>query len=578
MTMMGRRWIVRSFRGLFVALLFLAALGLALLGRGAQSQGTAVVSGVVRLADGRPATGAWVRSQTTANLAYAAADGSFTLGGLAAGTPITVTAWYPGQKVGWAAVSPPVGPITITLRPYDTLDNPAYVWNTSYPDPANPTLGCGHCMAPAFAEWSDTAHAGSATNRRFFSLYNGTDLAGTAAVPPGYKLDFPDTTGNCATCHAPGAAYDAAFTTDMNALTNVNREGVFCEFCHKVGAVYLNSTTGRPYNNAPGVLSMRLYRPYPGDQLFFGSLDDVTRRVSYLPLEKKSQFCAPCHQFAFWNTPIYQSFREWQESPYAASGVECQTCHMPPGASPTFCLPEKGGLARDPTRLASHRDLGLKDIAFMQSAVALTLTLATRADAVQAQVTLVNVGAGHHVPTDFPGRNLLLVVTATAAPSSGQEQAAGQGQALPLQIGPVVPNWGGDYAGQAGKGYAKILRDLSTGEAPVVNYWKQTLIESDNRIPAFGSDSSVYVFGVPAGTARVRVTARLVFRRVFQPLAERKGWDASDIELLVREIELPWSSRSYFLPLLLAESSSSARRNDRAPFSTGHPPTRWRQQ
>ncbi|MBI5389080.1 YjbQ family protein, partial [Candidatus Woesearchaeota archaeon] len=47
--------------------------------------------------------------------------------------------------------------------------------------------------------------------------------------------------------------------------------------------------------------------------MFFGTFDDVTRRVSYLELEKKSQFCAPCHQFSFWGTPIYESFKEWLE-------------------------------------------------------------------------------------------------------------------------------------------------------------------------------------------------------------------------------------------------------------------------
>ncbi|MBC8248570.1 MAG: hypothetical protein H8E90_02730, partial [Anaerolineales bacterium] len=344
----------------FLVFLLLTALALVGWQVWAAGQAAATVSGAVRLLDGRAAEGAWVRVQTTSNLTYAAPDGSFTLGGLTEGTPIIVTAWYTDYKVGWAAVTPPTSTITITLHPYDTRDNTAYAWNTSYPDPANPTLGCGHCMIPSFPEWQRTAHAGSGTNPRFFSLYNGTDITGTQVISPGYRLDFPGTAGNCATCHAPGAAYDAPFTTDMNTLTGVNREGVFCEFCHKVGAGYLNPATGLPYENAPGVFSMRLYRPYPGDQIFFGSLDDVTRRVSYLPLEKKSQFCAPCHQFSFWGTPIYQSFREWQESPYPAQGVECQTCHMPPGTSTTFCLPEKGGLARDPARMASHLDLGLK--------------------------------------------------------------------------------------------------------------------------------------------------------------------------------------------------------------------------
>jgi len=527
---------------ILLATLALTVIGVGLLLAVVSADPPGAVSGVVLLADGRAASGSWVRVQTTNNLTYAAPDGSFTLMGLTEGVTVTITAWYPDYKVGWATIAPPAENITITVRPYDTRDNTAYAWNTSYPDPANPTLGCGHCMSPSFDEWQHTAHAGSGTNPRFFSLYNGTDISGTQVISPGYKLDFPGTAGNCAACHAPGAAYDAPFTVDMNALTGVNREGVFCEFCHKVGAVYLNPATGRPYENAPGVFSLRLYRPYPGDQIFFGSLDDVARRVSYLPIEKKSQFCAPCHQFSFWGTPIYESFREWQESPYPAQGVECQTCHMPTGTSSTFCLPEKGGLARDPARLASHLDLGVKDTAFMQSTVAMTLTAQAVTNAVQVGVTLTNVAAGHHVPTDFPGRHMILVVTATD----------GQGQALSLQSGPTVPDWGSDLAGRAGKGYAKILRDVQTGESPVVSYWKQTLIVSDNRIPALGSDASVYAFAVPADGGEVSVTARLLFRRAFQPVAEAKGWEMEDVVMETEAATIPLRPPyKVYLPVLM---------------------------
>ena len=533
---------VSAVRNKLPGLLALVVAGLALALHAASARpATTVVTGAVYLLDGRPAAGAWVRAQTTDNLTYASSDGSFTLGGLTENVDITVTAWYTDYKVGWAVVTPPTSSITVTLRPYDTRDNTAYIWNTSYADPANPTLGCGHCMSPSFDQWQHTAHAQSGTNPRFFSLYNGTDITGTQVVSPGYKLDFPGTAGNCATCHAPGAAFDAPFTTDMNALTGVNREGVFCEFCHKVGAVYLNPVTGRPYNNTPGVLSMRLYRPYSGDQIFFGTLDDVARRVSVLPLEKKSQFCAPCHQFSFWGTPIYQSFQEWQESIYPAQGVECQTCHMPRGTSSTFVLPEKGGLARTPSRMTSHVDLGLKDVDFMRGTVAMTVTAQPLVNTVQASVTLVNVGAGHHVPTDHPGRHLILMVRA----------ADEQGHVLSQVSGSVVPEWGGAQAGLPGKAFAKVLRDVQTGEWPVVNYWKQSLVVSDNRIPALGSDRSTYTFAVPAAGGPVTVTAELRFRRTFQDVMEAKGWGAPD--LVMQEAHATLFTQSWwtlYLPLI----------------------------
>ena len=533
----------------------------------ATSESAATVSGVVRLPDGQPADGAWVRAQTTPNLTFSAADGSFTLGGLSSGAAITVTAWYTDHKVGWAYVIPPTHSISITLRPYDTRDNTAYAWNTSYADPANPTLGCGHCMAPSFQEWQRTAHAGSGTNPRFFSLYNGTNISGTTVISPGYKLDFPGTVGNCATCHAPGAAYDAPFTTDMNALTGVNREGVFCEFCHKVGSVYLNPATVRPYNNAPGVISMRLHRPYAGDQLFFGSLDDVTRRVSYLPLERKSQFCAPCHQFSFWGTPIYQSYREWQESSYPAQGIECQTCHMPPGTSPTFVLPEQGGLSRDPSRLASHLDLGLKDLAFMRSTVAMTLTAQPVSNSVEASVTLNNVGAGHHVPTDSPLRHMILVISGTD----------GQGRTLALQDGPTVPGWGGNYAGQPGQGYAKILRDALSGQSPVVNYWKQTLIVSDNRLPAQGSDTTDYTFALPPASGQAHITATLVFRRAFQSMEQARGWPPSDMVMAQTTVTLTTAgdiAAAAYIPANMRQQAVSTAQAAVAPSRSPRSPIR----
>jgi hypothetical protein len=199
-------------------------------------------------------------------------------------------------------------------------------------------------------------------------------------------------------------------------------------------------------------------------------------------------------------------------------------------------------LARDPARLASHLDLGVKDTAFMQSTVAMTLTAQAVTNTVQVGVKLTNVAAGHHVPTDFPGRHMILAVAATD----------GQGQALPLQSGPTVPEWGGAQAGQPGKAFAKVLRDVKTGESPVVSYWKQTLIVSDNRIPALGSDTSAYTFAVPADGGEVNVTARLLFRRAFQPLTEAKGWEVEDIVMETEVVTLSLGpAYRIYLPVIM---------------------------
>ena len=514
-----------------VGMLMFILTGFMMLQLDATTTGNASVSGIVVATDGTPVAGAIVRQRTFAHSVLSASDGTFHLHGLAEGGEATITAWQKGYLVGWVEILPPQTDVTITLKPHYTTDNPHHQWLSSS-DLSEP-LSCSHCMV-SHPEWVENAHGKAGVNPRFFSLYNGTNLHGTNTIGPGYKLDFPGTAGNCATCHAPAAAVRGERTfadADMNGLEKVEAEGVFCEFCHKVGDVYLNPATGLPYSNAPGVLSMRLYRPEAGDaeQIFFGPLDDVTRRVSYLELEKKSQFCAPCHQFSFWGTPIYESFQEWLESPYPAQGVECQTCHMKPTGVDHFVFVEKGGLIRDPDLLASHLQPGASDQALLQNTVTMDVDATPNESNIQVRVTITNTEAGHHVPTDFPGRHLILFV-------QGQDA---QGNPLIQRDGPTVPKWGGAQAGKAGKVFAKVLRDVQTGEFPVVSYWKQVLVHSDNRIPAMGSDVSRYTFAVPESGGEMNISVELRFRRTFQLLMDAKGWNVADIIMEQVEMSVP---------------------------------------
>jgi hypothetical protein len=92
-----------------------------------------------------------------------------------------------------------------------------------------------------------------------------------------------------------------------------------------------------------------------------------------------------------------------------------------------------------------------------------------------------------------------------------------------------VPEWGGAQAGLPGQAFAKVLRDVQSGETPVVSYWKQALIASDNRIPALGCDHSAYMFVAPPEGGPVTVAAELRFRRTFQAVMEAKGWNEPDI-------------------------------------------------
>jgi hypothetical protein len=506
---------------------------------GASSQGSSTVSGVVLDPDG-PVAGARVRVRATEILTYTQSNGFFILNGLDDGEEIEVAAWADGYYIASTFVTPTISGITLTLRPYHTTDHPDYEWVS--PISGTSETACGNCHPMILPQWENNAHGGAISNNRFFSLYNGTNISGTVSIGPGYLNDFPGTAGVCANCHAAGAGVDGYLTTNMNTVRDELTSGIHCDFCHKVGGAYLNLATGSVYPNAPGVTSLRVLRPPAGDQIFFGPYDDIHDPDTYLPTISESQFCAACHQFSFWGTPIYESYEEWLASDYAESGVTCQKCHMPPNGDTHFALPEVGGLEHPPEIIPSHLQIGATDIDLLQNTMSMDVTAQQFLGQLTVTVVITNTGAGHHVPTDFPGRQMILLVTV--------EDQGG----LPLiqSDGAKIPSWGGEFAGSPGIAYAKILRDVGTGESPVVSYWKQTLIDSDNRIPALGTDISHYIFDIPNEGRDLNLTAKLIFRRTFQSLADQKGWDIPDI--LMEEKSLTFSPIIYsniYLPLVI---------------------------
>ncbi len=527
------------------------------------------ITGLVLDPEGAPLAGATVRVQATTNQTLSDDEGRFTLAGLEAGAPVTVSAWADGYYCAMVeGVTPPASGVTFTMRLVQTNDNPDYQWI-----PPTGENACYSCKPGVTQVWLDNdAHGKSATNVRFLTMYNGTDVDGNQSpltrygysrdygrfplrpdptqpyYGPGYKLDFPDTAGNCAACHVPGAAVDSPYGTDPNTVSGVDLFGVHCDYCHKVADVTLDPATGLPYPNMPGVLSQDIRRPFPADpdryQLFFGSFDDdnVPMEDTYLPLIKQSQWCAPCHFGIFWDTVVYNSFGEWLESSYSdpVTGKSCQQCHMPAptlldGQLLTNVAPGLGGVERDPLTIPGHTFPGAASADLLQNAVTMTVEARREGDRVTVDVTIVNDKTGHHIPTDSPLRQMLLLV-----------QAAGPDlEPLTLIEGSILPDWAGVgnpedgyYAGLPGKGFAKILMELWTEVTPTGAYWNPTRVISDNRIPAFGSDSSTFVFTAPAeGPASIEVT--LLFRRAFIELMDQKGWDVPDILMEEQTITLP---------------------------------------
>ena len=174
---------------------------------------------------------------------------------------VTVSAWKQGCYCAKAEhVAPGSWGVVLTLRPHQENDNPAYEWM-----PPVGEVSCMSCKPEVTRTWLENdAHARSAVNPRFLTMYKGTDTAGNQSpvtrtassrdygtIPlrpdpaqawfgPGVRLDFPDTAGNCACCHLPGSAVDDPYGVDPSSASGADTYGIHCDFCHKIADVRLD--------------------------------------------------------------------------------------------------------------------------------------------------------------------------------------------------------------------------------------------------------------------------------------------------------------------------------------------------
>jgi hypothetical protein len=542
-----------------------------------------------------PIPNAIVQVQGTPNKTTTQPNGTFTLHGTGLGgnSAVTITAWADGHTIGWVVLDPAKPnwqDLQIRVLPHFAQDNAAYTWFTH--EGIKGSAACGACHRE-YSEWQADSHSKSASNPRFINVYRGTNAQGQKNQPtrfggsgvalpadpnlpdygPGFQLDDAGRPGNCATCHTPLAgkiettnscAWSGCHTTTTAeraeaakvkpnllgaspvGLLGVAEEGITCEFCHAVRAVNIEPGTGLPYTDQPGIQSMQLLRPPNGGEqkLFFGTLTDSNReQVTYSALQSQSEFCAPCHfgvmggvvsdMKMVGGVVIYNSYGEWLQSKFSdpQNGKTCQDCHMPKQNTLYTVPPELGGVARDYGAYHDHAMLGKDSQALMWNALTLTSTAqlagAGAGAGINVQVRVMNDKTGHAVPTDAPIRSVMLVV----------EALNGSGQPLPLQQGPMLPDWAGNYAGQAGKAFAKVLQDKWTGETPTAAYWRPVSLVADTRILPGAADQSNYTFAAPTG-AVATVKVKLVYRRAFQKLAQQKGWNDADFVMAEMVIQV----------------------------------------
>ncbi|MBS0208249.1 MAG: carboxypeptidase regulatory-like domain-containing protein [Planctomycetes bacterium] len=485
----------------------------------ASHSATTQARGVVT-SDGQPIAGATVRLQGRRESAVTDAHGRFTLANREPSIAARLIASSPGMIIAGRPWSKDEPELHFDLRPHTTDDHGGYEWVAPQADAARQQQ-CGNCHQQMVDEWSASAHAQSANNRRFLDQYEGTDWHGQQNRGKNLLAERPEAAGVCYSCHYPSAEPDVALLSDLRQVQGVARQGVHCDFCHKIAEV---DVTRVGLNH--GRFAMRLARPAEG-QLFFGPLNDVDRGEDvYSPLYSQSQYCASCHEGTLLGTHAYSTYSEWQKSSAARRGVQCQNCHMAPSGTMTNIAPGRGGIERDPATLAAHRFPGF-DTQFLHGHLQLSLTAKRGASGIEVAAEVRPRDIGHAVPTGHPSRNMILWLEARTAEGGTLEQTSGS--KLPALAG-VGPRDAGALAGRPGKLYAKVLEG-PRGEQPIA-YWQDNRLAYDSRIAPDTVDRQDFVFA--ASASKVVITARLLFRRFYWAEAAEKSWP--DNELLVAEM------------------------------------------
>jgi hypothetical protein len=465
------------------------------------------------VSDSGPIEGAVVRYPGDAHHAVTNANGDFTLPWSRASARITAS------KNGYfiAGIAADAQPLQIHLRKLPDADSESYSWIDPTPH-TEQAHNCGNCHAQIYDEWKGSAHARSATNRRFRNLYEGSDWHGKPNVGWSLLKEHPDGAGVCAACHAPTAKPSAELGYDMRQMVKSDSglSGVHCDYCHKIagpdeGEVGL--THGR--------FGLKLLRPAQG-QLFFGPLDDVDRDEDTLsPFQRESRYCASCHQGTVFGVPVYTTYSEWLASPARQHGQQCQHCHMAPTGQMTNFASGHGGIVRDSATLGNHRFFAGSQLDMLRRCLKLKIESHPDGDKQRVTASIQTDGVGHRVPTGFVDRNLVLVVS--ARDGSGKE-------VQPLE-GPRLPDIAGDVRSQPGRLYAKLLKDFE-GHSPVP-FWRADTRPEDTRLMPGQTDTTTWQFPATA----LRVEAKLLYRRFWPEVAKAKGWPENETEVAKASVE-----------------------------------------
>jgi hypothetical protein len=470
-------------------------------------------------------------------------------------------------KEGWFNNAQFAGPLgraqDIYLNPIYMNDNPDYRFISP--------VTCFRCHTKLTRYWDQSKMAHTTSNPKVLDMYYGTDASQNNNVSPGYRLDNPNSNGNCAVCHAPSAVASSPWSQDLRSVLQSPRtewDGISCDYCHKIQKVFPDKT--KPSRMAP--IFERQSSPIGNSILVFGPYDDVVvppMAASYSSVFNKGQFCAVCHghfkplekgktwdhgkiySASEWKgfglkddtiLPIQTTFQEWkhwqdqlaQEDPN--KGKKCQDCHM---SWRKEMLPYDNyvvdggarrmwGTYRSPKDIHPHHFDGGTQTQ-LKTAVSMELDGKTAGKKMDIKVYITNTNGGHWVPTGETMRSIMLVLKVVDS----------KGKPLKMLKGERLPGWtgkgkveAGNYAGLPGSVFARVLED-DKGNLNVP-FWRATGIASDTRIRPKTTVTLSYEFLLENPEDEPTAEAKLIYRPVMRPWVKSKKWHVEDILITSR--------------------------------------------
>ncbi len=309
------------------------------------------------------------------------------------------------------------------------------------------SYSCNNCHQDRYEEWVRSTHALAVSDPIFEAAY----LKALQSDPKYREY--------CLSCHSPTMRK----TKDFSLAKSISLEGVTCSFCHSVTGVENNSYIFNQSNPIQG--------PY-------GDSKTDAHASEYSVLLTRSEFCAGCHEFSINGVPVYETYTEWKEGPYAAEGKQCQDCHMQ----------TKSGAAANNSpmreKVYQHFWYGGHSGQFLEKAFQIESQVERSGNKARVTLRITNSNVGHKVPSGFPSRKVIL--NFKAIDEKGKEIYTDQ------------------------RVYAKTLVDGYGNE--VTDFWKASSIASDNRIKPRETRIEVFEFALPDGTGKVETRTTLNYQ------------------------------------------------------------------